>query len=37
MYTSAGFVEIFASAGAPSPTVIELPSGASLFTAERPG
>ena len=36
MYTREGFVEIFASAGVPRPTVIELVSGATLFTVERP-
>ncbi|MDP9482419.1 MAG: class I SAM-dependent methyltransferase [Chloroflexota bacterium] len=37
MYTHAGFDEIFAEAGVPSPTVAELPSGATLFVADRPG
>ena len=36
MYTREGFVEIFASADVPRPTVIELVSGATLFTVERP-
>jgi SAM-dependent methyltransferase len=36
MYTREGFVAIFASAGVPSPTVVELLSGATLFTVERP-
>jgi SAM-dependent methyltransferase len=37
MYTHAGFDEIFAEAAVPSPTVAELPSGATLFVADRPG
>ncbi|HET9344269.1 MAG TPA: class I SAM-dependent methyltransferase [Candidatus Limnocylindrales bacterium] len=37
MYTREGFLEIFASAEVPWPAVIELVSGATLFTAERPG
>ena len=35
MYTQDGFVGIFAAAGVPRPGVIELPSGATLFTVER--
>jgi SAM-dependent methyltransferase len=35
MYTQDGFVGIFAAAGLPGPGVIELPSGATLFTVER--
>lgn len=37
MYTHAGFDGIFAEAAVPSPTVAELPSGATLFVADRPG
>ena len=36
MYTREGFLEIFAGASLPRPTVIELLSGATLFTVERP-
>ena len=36
MYTHEGYAGIFAAAGVPSPVVIDLPSGASLFVAERP-
>jgi SAM-dependent methyltransferase len=36
MYTRDGFLEIFGSAGMPRPTVIELLSGATLFTVEKP-
>ncbi|MFL5769313.1 MAG: class I SAM-dependent methyltransferase [Chloroflexota bacterium] len=36
MYPREGFLEIFESAGVPRPTVIELLSGATLFTVERP-
>jgi SAM-dependent methyltransferase len=35
MYTSAGYFEIFAGAGVPTPTVIDLLSGATLFVAKR--
>jgi SAM-dependent methyltransferase len=37
MYTREGFVEIFASADVPRPTVIELLSGATVFTVDRAG
>jgi SAM-dependent methyltransferase len=37
MYTREGFLDIFASAGVPHATVVELLSGATLFTVERPG
>ena len=37
MYTREGFVGIFSSAGVPQPAVVELLSGATLFTVERPG
>jgi SAM-dependent methyltransferase len=37
MYTHAGYAELFSSAGVPSPGVVELPSGASLFAVQRPG
>jgi SAM-dependent methyltransferase len=36
MYTREGFLEIFSSAEVPRPVVIELLSGATLFTVERP-
>jgi SAM-dependent methyltransferase len=36
MYTREGFLEIFAAADLPGPTVVELLSGATLFTVERP-
>jgi hypothetical protein len=36
MYTREGFLGIFAGASLPRPTVIELLSGATLFTVERP-
>ncbi len=35
MYTREGFLAIFAEAGLPAPTVIPLPSGATLFVATR--
>ena len=35
MYTHEGFDEMFAEAGVPPPTVAELPSGATLFLADR--
>jgi hypothetical protein len=35
MYTGEGFLAIFDSAGLPQPTVIDLLSGATLFTVER--
>jgi SAM-dependent methyltransferase len=37
MYDNEGFLEIFQVAEVPSPTVIELLSGATLFTVDRPG
>lgn len=37
MFTGDGFLEIFDAAGLPRPTVIELLSGATLFTVERAG
>jgi SAM-dependent methyltransferase len=37
MYTREGFLEIFASADVARPAVIELVSGATLFTVERQG
>ncbi len=33
LYTREGFVDLFRAAGIPAPTLIELPSGASLFLA----
>jgi SAM-dependent methyltransferase len=36
MYTRDGYAELFASAGVPGPTAIDLLSGATLFVAERP-
>ena len=36
MYTHEGFVDMFAAAGAPAPTVIDLLSGATLFVVRRP-
>jgi len=36
MLTHAGYVELFASAGVPVPTVIDLLSGATLFVVARP-
>jgi len=36
MYTHDGFMDIFASAAVPRPTVIDLVSGATIFTVERP-
>ena len=36
METHAGFVEMYARAGVPAPTVIDLLSGASLFVVSRP-
>jgi SAM-dependent methyltransferase len=36
MYTHAGYAELFASAGLPAPTEVDLLSGATLFVAERP-
>lgn len=37
MYTHDGYRAIFGAAGLPEPTVIDLPSGASLFVVERSG
>jgi SAM-dependent methyltransferase len=37
MYTQDGFLEIFRAAEVPQPTVIELLSGATLFTVQRAG
>ncbi len=37
MYTREGFEQIFRDAGLPAPTVLNLPSGASLFLARRSG
>jgi len=36
MYTREGFLEIFAGASLPRPADVELLSGATLFTVERP-
>lgn len=36
MYTHEGFDAMFAEAGVPPPTVADLPSGATLFVADRP-
>ncbi len=36
MYTHQGFDGIFGEAGVPPPTIAELPSGATLFVADRP-
>jgi SAM-dependent methyltransferase len=36
MYTHEGFLEVFAGAAVPRPTVIDLLSGATLFSVERP-
>lgn len=36
LYTCDGYLRLFAEAGVPSPTVVDLRSGASLFVAERP-
>lgn len=36
MYTHAGYGDLFASAGLPAPTDVDLLSGATLFVAERP-
>jgi SAM-dependent methyltransferase len=36
MYTGAGFARLFAAAGLPEPTRIDLPSGATLFVVQRP-
>jgi SAM-dependent methyltransferase len=36
MYTHAGYDTLFASAGVPAPTMVELRSGASLFVVRRP-
>ena len=36
MYTREGFLEIFAGASLPRPAIVELLSGATLFTVERP-
>lgn len=36
MYTHAGYADLFASAGLPTPTEVDLLSGATLFMAERP-
>jgi SAM-dependent methyltransferase len=35
LYTREGFVELFRDAGLPEPTLIDLPSGASLFVVRR--
>ncbi len=37
METHAGFIELYRSAGVPTPTVIDLLSGATLFVVGRPG
>jgi SAM-dependent methyltransferase len=37
MYTHDGYAELFAAAGVPAPTVVDLFSGASLFLVGRPG
>ncbi len=37
MYTHDGYRALFAEAGAPAPTVVDLRSGASLFVAAKPG
>ncbi|MEO5941407.1 MAG: class I SAM-dependent methyltransferase [Candidatus Limnocylindrales bacterium] len=36
MYTHAGYDGLFAAAGVPAPTAVELPSGASLFVVAKP-
>jgi SAM-dependent methyltransferase len=36
MYTQAGYDTLFATAGVPAPTMVELRSGASLFVVRRP-
>jgi SAM-dependent methyltransferase len=36
MYTRGGYEDLFASAGVPQPTVVELLSGASVFVVQRP-
>jgi len=36
MYTHHGYIELFGTAGVPTPTVIDLLSGATLFVVERP-
>ena len=36
MYTHAGYDRLFATAGVPAPTMVELRSGASLFVVRRP-
>ena len=36
MYTHAGYDALFATAGVPAPTMVELRSGASLFVVRRP-
>jgi SAM-dependent methyltransferase len=37
MFTCDGYIGLFAAAGLPAPTVVDLRSGASLFVAERAG
>lgn len=37
MYTHHGYAQLFAEAGVPAPTVVDLLSGATLFVVERPG
>jgi SAM-dependent methyltransferase len=36
MYTHAGYRDLFAEAAVPSPTIVELRSGASLFVVRHP-
>ena len=36
MYTHDGFLDVYRSAGLPDPTVIDLPSGATIFVSRRP-
>jgi hypothetical protein len=36
MYTHDGFVGLYAAAGLAAPTVIDLPSGATIFLSIRP-
>jgi SAM-dependent methyltransferase len=37
MYTHAGYADLFATAGVPAPTQVDLLSGATLFVSQRPG
>ena len=37
MWTHAGMLNLFAESGVPHPTVIDLPSGATLFVVSQPG